>query len=63
MPLDSNQHVGLVVSKGIVQSYTGTPRLMLQPTDHFEPGDVMLVKFTDPSWTPLFPVCGAILMN
>jgi rifampicin phosphotransferase len=44
--------VGLPVSAGIVE---GRARVVLHMADAaFEPGDILVTAYTDPSWTPLF---------
>jgi pyruvate,water dikinase len=44
--------VGIPVSAGIVE---GRARIILDPAKaDLEPGDILVTRFTDPSWTPLF---------
>ncbi|GAA3975024.1 phosphoenolpyruvate synthase [Mucilaginibacter dorajii] len=44
--------IGLPVSSGIVE---GRARVILNMEDaNIEDGDILITKFTDPSWTPLF---------
>lgn len=44
--------VGLSVSTGVVE---GRARIVMHPSDaRLEAGDILVTKFTDPSWTPLF---------
>jgi pyruvate,water dikinase len=44
--------VGLPVSAGTIE---GRARVVLDMSDaNLEPGDVLVTRFTDPSWTPLF---------
>jgi pyruvate,water dikinase len=43
---------GVAVSAGIVE---GRARIVLKMEDaRIEPGDILITKFTDPSWTPVF---------
>ncbi|HEY6218420.1 MAG TPA: phosphoenolpyruvate synthase, partial [Gemmatimonadaceae bacterium] len=43
---------GLPVSSGIVE---GRARVLLDVSKaHLEPGDILVTRYTDPSWTPLF---------
>ncbi len=43
---------GLPVSAGVVE---GRARVILTMAEaHLEPGDILVTRFTDPSWTPLF---------
>jgi rifampicin phosphotransferase len=44
--------VGLPVSRGTIE---GRARVILDVADaEFEPGDILVTAFTDPSWSPLF---------
>jgi pyruvate,water dikinase len=44
--------VGLPVSAGTVE---GRARVILDLNNaHIEPGDILVTRFTDPSWTPVF---------
>ena len=53
---------GVACSPGIIQ---GTARVILDPNDSmsFEPGDIFVTQNTDPAWTPLFLVAGAVVVN
>lgn len=53
---------GVAGSAGVV---TGTARVMLDLTDptRLEPGDIMIAPSTDPSWTPMFLVAGAVITD
>jgi rifampicin phosphotransferase len=53
---------GVAGSPGIA---TGTARVMLDISDPtaLEPGDILIAPSTDPSWTPLFLVAGAVITN
>lgn len=44
---------------------TGTARVLLDLSNPsvLEPGDIMIAPSTDPSWTPLFVVAGAVVTN
>ncbi len=54
--------LGIAASAGVV---TGRARVALNPDDgaEIEPGEVLVAPFTDPGWTPLFTVAGAIVMD
>ncbi|SHE89915.1 pyruvate, water dikinase [Seinonella peptonophila] len=44
--------IGLPVSSGVME---GRARIVLKMEEaQIEPGDILVTKFTDPSWTPLF---------
>lgn len=50
---------GLAVSSGTVE---GRARVVLDPdTAELEPGDVLVTRYTDPSWTPLFVTAAALV--
>lgn len=51
---------GLACSPGVV---TGRARIVLDPADPglLEPGDILITATTNPSWTPLFLVAGAVV--
>tara|TARA_Y100000768_G_scaffold23595_1_gene15957 strand:+ start:2462 stop:4180 length:1719 start_codon:yes stop_codon:yes gene_type:complete len=53
---------GVACSPGVIQ---GTARVILDPNDSFslEPGDILVTQNTDPAWTPLFLVAGAVVVN
>ncbi|WP_221393736.1 phosphoenolpyruvate synthase [Dyadobacter sp. NIV53] len=50
--LPANAIVGLAVSSGVIE---GRARVILNMENaKLEDGDILITKFTDPSWTPLF---------
>ena len=53
---------GVACSPGVV---TGVARVVLDPNDsvNLEPGDILVTQNTDPAWTPLFLVAGAVVVN
>jgi pyruvate,water dikinase len=51
---------GIPISPGV---YEGTVRVLLNPTDRLEPGEVLVTVSTDPGWTPLFISAGALVME
>jgi len=53
---------GVACSPGIIQ---GTAKVILDPNDSvsLEPGDILVTQNTDPAWTPLFLVAGAVVVN
>jgi pyruvate,water dikinase len=52
---------GTGVSRGAA---TGTARVLDRPDPRaFAPGDVLVVAFADPGWTPLFPRASALVME
>ena len=53
---------GLAASGGKV---TAKARVALTPEEgaEIEPGEVLVAPFTDPGWTPLFAIAGAVVMD
>lgn len=52
LAIPENALPGVAVSSGVVE---GRARIVHQVTDaNFEPGDILVTSFTDPSWTPVF---------
>jgi phosphohistidine swiveling domain-containing protein len=52
---------GQPVSAGV---YEGTVRVIHDPaTDRLGDGEILVAKFTDPAWTPLFTCAGALIME
>ncbi len=43
--------------------YEGTARVISRATEPIEPGDILVARTTDPSWTPLFLTAGAIVVE
>jgi phosphohistidine swiveling domain-containing protein len=44
---------------------TGRARVVLDPNDdvYLEPGDILVCRFTDPSWAPLFTMAEALVID
>jgi phosphohistidine swiveling domain-containing protein len=59
---DGRRLTGIAASAGVV---TAKVRVARTPDEgaELEPGDVLVAPFTDPGWTPLFTVAGAIVMD
>ena len=53
---------GLALSSG---KYTGKAKVIidLAHMDSFDPGDILVARSTNPSWTPLFTLAGAIVTD
>ena len=43
----------------------GNARVIFDPTlgADLEPGEILIAPYTDPAWTPLFPIAGAIVVE
>jgi len=52
--------VGTAISPGVA---TGKVRMVHDPTDEFEPGEVLVAVVTDPTWTPLFVGAAAVVLQ
>jgi phosphohistidine swiveling domain-containing protein len=61
-PEPAGRLTGIAASTGVV---SGRARIALTPGEgaEIEPGEVLVAPFTDPGWTPLFTVAGAIVMD
>ena len=59
---EGDELTGVACSPGVV---TGVARVVLDPNDSasLEPGDILVTQNTDPAWTPLFLVAGAVVVN
>jgi pyruvate,water dikinase len=42
---------------------TATARVLLDPTDDFEPGDILFAKTVDPGWAPVLSCAGAVVLD
>jgi len=53
---------GIGMSRG---HYTGTAKIVFDPGQvvDFHQGDVLVVRSTNPSWTPLFTLAGAVIAD
>lgn len=53
---------GVAASPG---RHKGTARIVRDPHDYakLDPGDVLVCELTDPGWTPLFAVAGAVVID
>lgn len=60
-PAGENEIQGTPVSAGITQ---GTVKVLLSPNEKpLKAGDIMVTRATDPGWTPLFTVAGAVVLE
>jgi pyruvate,water dikinase len=51
---------GMAVSPGRV---TAAARVLLDPFDDFEPGDILVAKTVDPGWAPVLSCAGAVVLD
>jgi Phosphoenolpyruvate synthase/pyruvate phosphate dikinase len=42
---------------------TATARVLLDPFDDFEPGDILFAKTVDPGWAPVLSCAGAVVLD
>ena len=42
---------------------TATARVLLDPFDDFEPGDIVFAKTVDPGWAPVLSCAGAVVLD
>jgi pyruvate,water dikinase len=64
-PPDQGEHqegtlVGSAVSPGIA---TGRVRIVHNPSEQFEPGEILAAVVTSPAWTPLFAGASAVILQ
>jgi rifampicin phosphotransferase len=55
-----DRFIGWAASGG---TYEGVARVVHSSTDHFEPGEILVARTTDPSWGPLFLTAGALVVE
>ena len=57
--------IGIVPGRPITGVVRGRARVVLTPDDagSLEPDDILVAPQTDPSWTPLFVVAGAVVVD
>jgi pyruvate,water dikinase len=59
--VDGNLLKGIPASAGVA---TGRARVILRPGDAtLEAGEILVAPFTDPGWTPFFPLAAAVVMD
>lgn len=51
---------GIAAAPGTV---TGTARVLLDPFDEFEAGDVLFARTVDPGWAPVLACAGAVVLD
>lgn len=51
---------GMSVSPGV---YEGIVRIMTNPEENIEKGEILVTESTNPAWTPLFITAGALIME
>ena len=51
---------GVAGSPGVIE---GRARVVLDPTEPLEPGEILVCETTDPSWTSLFLVAGGLVID
>ena len=59
-PMEGPQLIGLPGSPGAAD---GIARVIRDPEDDFEPGEILVCRTTDPSWAPLFAMTSAVVID
>ena len=59
-PRDPGTLVGTAISPGVA---TGTLRILTSAREKLDTGDILATVVTDPSWTPLFIGCAAMILQ
>jgi pyruvate,water dikinase len=57
---DVSEVTGVAVSPGVVE---GRVRVVLDPTQPLEPGEILVCETTDPSWTSMFLVAAGLVID
>jgi phosphohistidine swiveling domain-containing protein len=57
---DATRLHGIAAAPGTV---TGTARVLLDPFDEFEAGDVLFARTVDPGWAPVLACAGAVVLD
>jgi pyruvate,water dikinase len=57
---DSRVMEGMSISPGV---YEGMVRIMTNPKETLEKGEILVTESTNPAWTPLFITAGALIME
>ena len=57
---DDSEITGVAVSAGVVE---GRVRVVLDPSEPLEPGEILVCETTDPSWTSMFLVAAGLVID
>ncbi|MGH9038393.1 MAG: PEP-utilizing enzyme, partial [Acidimicrobiia bacterium] len=57
---DGSEITGVAVSAGVVE---GRVRVVLDPSEPLEPGEILVCETTDPSWTSMFLVAAGLVID
>jgi pyruvate,water dikinase len=57
---DATRLHGIAAAPGRV---TGRARVLLDPFEEFEPGDILFAKTVDPGWAPVLACAGAVVLD
>jgi pyruvate,water dikinase len=60
LPADATRLHGIAAAPG---SVTGTARVLFDPFDEFEAGDVLFARTVDPGWAPVLACAGAVVLD
>jgi pyruvate,water dikinase len=57
---DATRLHGIAAAPGTI---TGTARVLFDPFDEFEAGDVLFARTVDPGWAPVLACAGAVVLD
>lgn len=57
---DATRLAGIAAAPGTV---TGTARVLFDPFDEFEAGDILFARTVDPGWAPVLACAGAVVLD
>jgi len=60
LPADATRLHGIAAAPGTL---TGTARVLFDPFDEFEAGDVLFARTVDPGWAPVLACAGAVVLD
>lgn len=60
LPADATRLHGIAAAPGTV---TGTARVLFDPFDEFEAGDILFARTVDPGWAPVLACAGAVVLD
>ena len=60
LPADATRLGGIAAAPGTV---TGTARVLFDPFDEFEAGDILFARTVDPGWAPVLACAGAVVLD
>jgi pyruvate,water dikinase len=63
LQVEADADVVVAGAAGAAGSVEGPARVVLDPDDDLEPGEVLVCRFTDPSWTPVMMIAAGLVID